>query len=76
MGLFIARKGLTLRAIQTPDAESERQKKVQILSSDPSTEFYRVVPQGVNFLLVKQQIVSGSEVYDQTLVDANFEDAS
>ena len=74
MGLFIARKGLNLRVFQTPDAESERQKKVQILSSDPSVEFYRVVPQGNDFLLRRQQIVPGSETYDQTLTDAQFED--
>lgn len=74
MGLFIARKGLNLRAIRTPDAESERQKKVQILSSDPTIEFYRVSPQGNNFLLVRERVVPGSEGYDQTLIDAQFED--
>jgi len=74
MGLFVARKGLNLKTFRTPDAESERQKKVQLLSSDPSYMFYRVVPRGNNFLLVRERVVPGSELFDQSLVDAQFED--
>lgn len=74
LGLFIARKGLNLRVVQTPNAESERQKKVQMLSSDSSLEFYKVEPQGNDFLLRRERVVPGSEVYDQTLTDAQFED--
>jgi hypothetical protein len=73
--IFAARKpgSIEIKTYRTSTDEQAKDKKVQLLSSDPDMQIFSIVPMGRDFLLKRERIVPGSEVYDTELRDAQFE---
>ena len=63
-----------LKVIEVVDAADAKRRMIEYYNADNGVQFYRVVPQGQDFLLKRLRPRAGSVVTRPSVVDAEFED--